>query len=142
VTGAAEAARRTAVAAQEHQARGDHTASRRLAHDAVRIAERDPAAATVLVEALVVLGQIHEELSEQPSAERAFERAVSAARELPRATENDTLRVAALVALGNARRVSGRYQDAEPPLREALAFGTRRSATATSRSPELSTSLR
>jgi tetratricopeptide (TPR) repeat protein len=72
--------------------------------------------------ALIVLGQIHDELAEYADAERAFERAVSAGDELPPSPAHDQLRVAALVALGNARRIAGRYNDAERVLRQALTF--------------------
>jgi tetratricopeptide (TPR) repeat protein len=103
-----------AAAASE---RGDHVEARRLAQEAVQELEGEHA-----VGALLLLGRTHQTLGEHDAAEDAFQQAGEVVRGLAEGVETVRLKVRTLEALAGLRGAEGRYYEAEPLFREALAL--------------------
>jgi tetratricopeptide (TPR) repeat protein len=95
-----------------------------LAGEALEIFEREsgplhPDVANVLN----CLARIHEQLADYPAAESASRRAVAIMRDVRMQVSDpdvERLYVHSLIGLGNMTRVLGRYDEAEPILRDAI----------------------
>ena len=114
------------VEATQARVRGDLSAALRLGRRALSALEREtgpesPAA----VAALLLLGETAIELGRPAEAQTRLERAVALAGRLPPDGELLLLRLRARAALAGARRLAGRYEEAETLYRCGIAEAER-----------------
>jgi tetratricopeptide (TPR) repeat protein len=92
-----------------------------LLQRALLLVETQPAAIE-LSEVVVEAGRLAQDGGDNAEAERLFTRALNTAEQTPEGPEREGTRALALAALAGSWRRQGRYREAEPAFRQALAL--------------------